>query len=108
MLLKRLLGLVVYHDNKTVRSLISDERQRRVACECLRRYAQVCISEVWCVKHDMRWKRLDLACAGIEVANVAGKHVSDARPARRDVLPSAKSFCNFSVDFRHWFALPKQ
>jgi len=107
MLLECLLGLVVYHDNKTVRSLISDERQRRVARQCLRRCAQVSISEVWCIKHDMRWKRLDLACALIEAANIAGKHVSNSDPTWRDVLPGAKAFSNLSVDFRHRFTLHK-
>src|SRR6266436_6034726 len=103
-----LLGAPVYYDNETVRSLISDERQRRVTRQCLRRCAQISISEVWCVKHDVRWKRLDLSGPRIEVTNVTRQHVSNARPTWRNVLSRTESFGDFSVDFRHWFALPKQ
>ena len=91
-----------------MRALIRDERQRRVTCQCLRRCSQVSISQVGRLKHDMRWKRLNLACVWIEIANVAGKHVSNTRSAWRDVLPCPKSFSNFSVDFRHRFTLHEQ
>ncbi len=102
-----LLGVPAYHDNETVRALISYKWQRWIFCQRFLCDSQISVSQIRRVKHDVRRKRLDLACAWVEVANVTRKHVSNAQPTWRNVLSRTESFGDFSVDFRHWFALPK-
>ena len=103
-----LFGIAVYHDNETVRALISDERQRRVFRQRFGRRAKVSVRQVRRIEHDMGRKRLDFSGARIEVANVAGEHVGNSGATWGDVFSRTKSFLDLGVDLRHWFALHEQ